>query len=130
MLGWPAQRLCTYTKWFQQLKASLSFQQPKCRLARLALRACSFKCVMNPVDVATVAKFLLSLRLVRLLWRILETFSIRFYWQRLDKYFQILAFLYKIWRKTGNKVRKRQIAPSIDQKLEASTIEISKKDRF
>ena len=51
---------------------------------------------MNPVDVATVAKFLLSLRLVRLLWRILETFSRRFYWQRLDKYFQILAFLYKI----------------------------------
>ena len=60
------------------------------------LRACSFKCVMNPVDVATVAKFLLSLRLVRLLWRMLETFSRRFYWQRLDKYFQILAFLYKI----------------------------------
>ena len=56
------------------------------------LRACSFKCVMNPVDVATVAKFLLSLRLVRLLWRMLETFSRRFYWQRLDKYFQILAF--------------------------------------
>ena len=61
-----------------------------------ALWARSFKCVINPVDVATVAKFLLSLRLVRLLWRMLETFSRRFYWQRLDKYFQILAFLYKI----------------------------------
>ena len=65
-------------------------------VATASLRACSFKCVMNPVDVATVAKFLLSLRLVRLLWRMLETFSRRFYWQRLDKYFQILAFLYNI----------------------------------
>ena len=42
----------------------------------------------------------------------------------------MLAFLYKIRRKTGNKVWKQQIAPSIDQKLEASKLEISKKYWF
>ena len=39
-----------------------------------ALRACSFKCVMNPVDVAAVANSFLSLLLVLPLWRMLAFF--------------------------------------------------------
>ena len=42
----------------------------------------------------------------------------------------MLAFLYKIRRKTGNKVWKQQIAPSIDKKMEASSAEIQKEMGF